>query len=233
MKYALILPALLLIGCTPVQKEYTVIRETSRPVHETDEVLVSMPEENEPTTQYQELTQNTIVDTPQNPYATHTCTQQGCAKPAPTYFAGTYTGPQTQQIQTYPVESQHIGCGYHTVCGAQLPTHIGGNVLDMNTRTIQTVPVAPQPIIVEQQEMAYVPVLAQSMPIHMQAPSQTQTANQQSTLILQHPVYRDLVKCLEGDFYCIRQYESHGYIPLQPITPQPPQIPVQHQIPRW
>ncbi len=228
----------LLAGCVPTQKEYTIIRETSRPVVQVDDLTLP--------TEPVEAKAKTEITTPAA--ATQTtipCPQAAdgkpaCMQPAPTYFAGTYNQPQgvyqTQQHITY----QSGGCGGQVMCGQNLASSLGGTVMNMPTQTMQMAPM-PMPMPVQAQAQ---PVM---MPLTMPAPQMVQTEvfyetqtvpmNAQimgqmpvsvqtqltnvSEIILQHPVNRDLVKCTFGDTNCLMSYQAQGYAQLQnaPVVP--------------
>ncbi|MBR4932449.1 MAG: hypothetical protein IKZ02_05430 [Alphaproteobacteria bacterium] len=243
MKHLWLLSVALVAGCVPVTKEYTIIRETSRPV--VSEEIKEMPAVAETTATASTQGVVTSQPTQQSPATISVQSTQptcsACAQPAPTYYAGTYTTkPQIAYTTTSTITEQaSAGCGQHVICGPKLATQMGGNVMNMQTQTMQNVPVVPHmqmptmPLQTPAQTMTVtMPAPTMTMPTQMvqtevvyetpvmQLPTMVQQAIQQPTvpmgdIILQHPTNRDLVKCSFGDTNCIMMYESQGYIQMQ------------------
>ena len=232
----------LLAGCVPTQKEYTIIRETSRPV-------VQAEEQTAPVSQVVIEETKTLATTPtQTTNTTTACSQTtangqpACMQPAPTYFAGTYNQPQGVYQTQQHIAYQSGGCGGQVMCGHNLASTLGGTVMNMPAQTMQvaampmqmpTQPVQPQQITLplptmptSQMVQTEVFYETQTMPMNAQIMGQMPAAVQAqlatvSEVILQHPMNRDLVKCTFGDVNCIMAYQAQGYVQLQnaPITP--------------
>ncbi len=231
MKRLGLFSVMLLAGCVPTQKEYTIIRETSRPVTVQAEESVAV--------QQSVTTQNTqesqLAPTPTTP-----CQQAAanggapCLQPAPTYFAGTYNKPQGVYQTHQHIAYQSGGCGGQVMCGQNLAATLGGNVMNMPAQSMAvsatpiqmpiqvSLPQMPIPTQMVQTQMLYetpaLSVTSQGMPFQMSAPVTTQgsdTTEATSVVILQHPINRDLVKCPLGDVNCVIAYEAQGYIQLQ------------------
>ena len=233
---------MLLAGCVPTQKEYTIIRETSRPVEIQPEEQIEIQKniETQVATQIPATQQTVTVNQAQDTLATP-CQQMGqnggpaCLQPAPTYFAGTYNKPQGMYQTQQHIAYQSGGCGGQVMCGQNLSSTLGGTMMHMPS---QTMTVAPMPVQmpvqaqipqamtmpvanpVVQTEMFYetqtLPMSLPAMPIQM--PAQIQPATLEdvtSVVILQHPVNRDLVKCSVADTNCLIAYEAQGYVQLR------------------
>ncbi len=263
MKHLWLLSVALVAGCVPVTKEYTIIRETSRPVASETITDTTASSETVSTTPVVSA-QNTQPSQPVQPTMTATVqpTCSACAQPAPTYYAGTYTTkPQIAYTTTATITEQaSTGCGQHVICGPKLATQMGGNVMNLQAQTMQNVPMTPHaqmptmPVQTPAQTMTVtMPAPTMTMPTQMvqteimyetpvmQLPSMVQQAIQQPAVpmgdtILQHPTNRDLVKCSFGDMNCVMMYEAQGYIQMQ-NTPamaySTPQGTYQQPTPSW
>lgn len=229
----------LLAGCVPTQKEYTIIRETSRPVVQVDEL--TLPTETVETKTKSEVAPTSVATTTQTPTTTpcsHTTDgKPACMQPAPTYFAGTYNQPQGVYQTQQHIAYQSGGCGGQIMCGQNLSSALGGTVMNMPAQTMQMAPIPMQmpvqqpvmmPLTVPTQPMVQTEVFyeTQTVPMNAQIMSQmpvsiqTQLTNA-SEIILQHPVNRDLVKCTSVDANCLMTYQAQGYVQLQnaPVMP--------------
>ena len=233
----------LLAGCVPTQKEYTIIRETSRPVVQTEEPTVSVSQvevaETKTPVAASAPTQTTNATTPCSQMTANG--QPACMQPAPTYFAGTYNQPQGVYQTQHHIAYQSGGCGGQVMCGQNLASTLGGTVMNMPAQTIQVaaIPTPMQAQATQPQQIALpLPMPApqmvqtevfyetQTIPMNTQIMGQIPAAVQAqlatvSEVILQHPVNRDLVKCTFGDMNCIAAYQTQGYMQLQnaPVTP--------------
>lgn len=169
MKHLWLLSVALVAGCVPVTKEYTIIRETSRPVVSEEAGETSTAVETAKTPSVAPV-QNIAVSQSSQPISATTPTQtvqpmcSACAQPAPTYYAGTYaTKPQIAYTTTATITDQaSTGCGQHVICGPKLASQMGGNVMNMQTQTMQNMPVVPS-------------MQMPSMPVQMPAQPQVQT----------------------------------------------------------
>ena len=232
----------LLAGCVPTQKEYTIIRETSRPVVQTEEQTapvsqVKAAEAKTPTTNASAQTTNTT-----QPCSQMTANgQPACMQPAPTYFAGTYNQPQGVYQTQHNIAYQSGGCGGQVMCGHNLASTLGGTVMNMPAQAMQvaTMPIQmptqtmqpqqialPLPMPAPQMVQTEVFYETQTVPMNAQIMGQMPAAVQAqlatvSEVILQHPVNRDLVKCTFGDMNCVAAYQAQGYMQLQnaPVVP--------------
>lgn len=234
----------LLAGCVPTQKEYTIIRETSRPVVQVeDKNIPTLPEAVET---------KTVAPTPAAPVTTSTQTttpcphmttdgKPACLQPAPTYFAGTYNQPQGVYQTQQHIAYQSGGCGGQIMCGQNLTSTLGGNIMNMPIQNMQTAPAQIQiptsvqmPTQTQPQSTVMIPVAmpapqmlqtevyyeTQTVPMNAQIMAQMPASVQAqltnvSEVVLQHPTNRDLVKCTYGDVNCMTVYQTQGYIPLQ------------------
>lgn len=228
----------LLAGCVPTQKEYTIIRETSRPaVEETQPVTEKAAVKTETT-----VTQTPSVATPTVETQT-ACGGMPCMQPAPTYYAGTYNRPQGMYQSEQHIAYQSGGCGGQVMCGQNLAATLGGSVMNMPAAQMMgAAPVQPLPMPVQmtaqptmpqvQTTTIQVPVQipvngqmiqtqtfyeTQMMPdmVSAQTNAQMPVTEQMSVVILQHPVNRDLVKCSFADMNCVSAYEAQGYVQLR------------------
>ena len=231
----------LLAGCVPTQKEYTIIRETSRPVTQIEETTAKAPQTNvaETKTSSAEVSTQATNTTPTCPYMTANG-QPSCLQPAPTYFAGTYNKPQGVYQTQQQIAYQSGGCGGQVMCGHNLASALGGAIMNMPAQAMQPTAAAAQipsqvqmqpmmlPLTVPTQQMVQTEVFYETQTIPMNNPVvqqiPTTTQNQlaaASEIILQHPTNRDLVKCTLGDANCTIAYQAQGYVPLQnaPVMP--------------
>lgn len=239
MKHLGLFSIALLAGCVPAQREYTIIRETSRPVTQIEEQSVpTLPTETTNTT--------TPVVTALTPSATAHCAQMSadgkpaCLQPAPTYFAGTYNQPQGVYQTQHQIAYQSGGCGGQVICGHDLSSSLGGTIMNMPAQTMQMAPAAIQiptqvqaqttmlPLAMPTPQMVQTEVFyeTQTVPMNAQIMQQMPISVQERLanvpeIILQHPTNRDLVKCIHSDMNCIMAYQAQGYALLQntPVAP--------------
>lgn len=232
----------LLAGCVPTHKEYTIIRETSRPAVE--ETVV--------TKEAVDPIQTTGIQT--TAQVTSQCGSAPCAQPAPTYFAGTYNKPQGVYQTQQPITYQSGGCGGQVMCGQNLAATLGGTVMNMsNTQMMGATVAQPLPAPVQMMTQPTTPQMPSqqmqttTIQVPVQIPTSGQmlqtetfyetqvmpnivvsqvpmmptvapTMEQPTIIILQHPVNRDLVKCSFGDAACVAGYEGQGYVQLRNTT---------------
>lgn len=231
----------LLAGCVPTQKEYTIIRETSRPVVQVEEQNIPTLSE---TVEVKKTVESSVqtVAAPTTPSCPHMTAdgKPACMQPAPTYFAGTYNQPQGMYQTQQHISYQSGGCGGQIMCGQNLATSLGGTVMNMPAQTMQVAPmpvqmptpVQPQPMMLPMamptQHMVQTEVFyeTQTVPMNTQIMGQMPVSIQpqltnMSEVILQHPTNRDLVKCASGDMHCIMVYQTQGYVQFQnaPVVP--------------
>ncbi|MGN1062909.1 MAG: hypothetical protein ACI4QM_01100 [Alphaproteobacteria bacterium] len=232
MKRLLVLSVALLSGCVPAQKEYTIIRETSRPATiEPVQRPVSVTQA--PVTQPVQPVTTLAVQPMMQPVAGGCSGTNGCINnPAPTYFAGTYTTKPQQYTTTQQIAYQQPTCGGQVICGQNLATTLGTQnvtltaqpiVQQMPAQTI-TMPAVQMPTqqipavgitgMMADGQMVQTEVVyeTQALPVQ-QMPTLTDTQN--AVIILQHPANRDLVKCSFGDANCLIAYEAQGYVQLR------------------
>lgn len=230
MKRLLFLSVALLAGCVPAQKEYTIIRETSRPVTvESEQKPVSVT----PAPATQPVQQAQPIQPTQPANSGCQAANGGCVNnPAPTYFAGTYATKPQQITTTAQIGYQQPTCGGQMICGQGLATQLGTQhltvpaqpiVQQMPAQTVtmpaiqlpaQQMPAMGLPAMPMNGQMIQTEVVYETpaMPVQ-QMPVMTET--QSSVIILQHPVNRDLVKCSLGDANCLMSYEAQGYVQLR------------------
>ncbi|MBR5130853.1 MAG: hypothetical protein IKV03_06495 [Alphaproteobacteria bacterium] len=229
----------LLAGCVPTQKEYTIIRETSRPVVQTEEQSITPAQSGAVETKTTAVVSETTPATSPCPHVAPNG-KPACMQPAPTYFAGTYNQPQGVYQTQQHIAYQSGGCGGQVMCGQNLASTLGGTIMNMPAQTMHatsvpiqmptqqvqvqsmplTMPAAPQMI---QTEVFYE---TQTVPMNAQIMAQMPTAVQAQLMgtpdvILQHPINRDLVKCSFGDMNCLIAYEAQGYAQLHNTTVAP------------
>lgn len=190
MKHLWLLSVALVAGCVPVTKEYTIIRETSRPVvsEETKETKTAEVEQTVSITPVQNAVtvQSATAPAAQASVQIPQTTCSACAQPAPTYYAGTYTTkPQVAYTTTATITGQSsTGCGQHVICGPKLATHMGGNVMNMQTQTMQTVPATHQMMMPTTPVQMPVQAPAQTMTVTVPAPTMTMPTQMVQTEVM-------------------------------------------------
>ena len=239
MKRLGFLSIVLLAGCVPTQKEYTIIRETSRPATQIEDLTLPVSSAETKT----ETSATAVATATQSTTPCSQTTTEGkpaCLQPAPTYFAGTYNQPQGVYQTQQHIAYQSGGCGGQVMCGQNLASALGGTVMNVPAQTMQMAPLpiqmpmqiptqsAVMPLTIPTQQMVQTEVYyeTQTVPMNAQIMNQmpvsvqTQLTNA-SEIILQHPVNRDLVKCTSVDANCLMTYQAQGYVQLQnaPVMP--------------
>lgn len=207
--FVFILCALLTAGCAKENKEYTVIREVSRPVVVQEEVQPALPMLPQyPAQSWRETNDNVQMYNGQ------------------TYNGQTYNGVLTGQYQVSGLEpivfpQPAIPPRYVVVNGEPVMYYeempMTAEMVVMGEVAVeQPVPMATvdaQPVIV-QQPMQPEYVISQKRENISQQVAISQEM-EHCVVVLQHPQGRDLVRCLNTDLMCIQSYEKLGYVQLR------------------
>lgn len=187
MKQLLVLSVLILGACAPAQKEYTVIREQSRPA-----AVEQTPTPPAPAPKALPICPTNLNVAPQ------------MMASAPVYYSGTYTMQQPTVQYVMPAEMAYQQqTVMATMPAAQQYTMQQAYVTQQTQEPTYMMPSTPA-----QQPMAQQPTIQQ--------PQEGMALSENTTIIiLQHPTNRDLVKCSFNNTTCLSSYEAQGYVQLR------------------
>lgn len=224
MRYSVLFLGLLTAACTTqplVQKEYTVIRETSRPATVETEVKETKTVPAQSAVQQPVVMAQPMVVAPTQPIS---------MVPAVSPVQPVLMQPNFQQMQPVYMPTQNACGSYYGGCGDQVATpapvmmyygeptaYVEQTVLAGVQTTIpaQTQATEPCPHVrpAEPLRSPYNPsVEPVSQSVLTLEPTQSEAP---SIIVLQHPAARDLVRCLISDSQCISAYERLGYVQLR------------------